>query len=232
MKPRNIFWGIFFILAAVSIILNQLGLLVGVSLFNLIITILLISIIIKSIKYLNFSGIFIPLAIIGIQYADNLGIQDLTPWPLLGASIFLSIGLSFLIKPKHYHFEREHKHTFSEGESTCDTNDGEVSIYTRFSESIKYINTNNLKNVNIDCSFGATKVYFDNAKIEGNEATITLKVDFAGVELYIPKDWNVIDHVNCVLGGIQEKNRKEKSGDKNLILEGKISFSGIEIIYI
>lgn len=233
MKSRNLFWGIFFILSAISIILNQLGILVGVSLLNLVITILLIPIIINSIKSINFSGILIPLAIMGIMYSDELGIQKLTPLPILGSAIFLSIGLSFLIHPKQYKIGKEHKNKdFEYEESINSTDEGEVNLFAKFTGSIKYINSNNLKNVNLDCSFGAMKVYFDNSKIQENEATINLNVDFAGVELYIPKEWNVIDNVNSIFGGIEEKNNKGKTEGKNLILNGKISFAGVEIIYI
>lgn len=234
MKASNVFWGVFFILAAVAIILNQLGLLVGISLINLIITIFMISIIIKSIKYINFSGILIPLAIIGILYSDKLGIQALTPWPLLGSAVFLSIGLSFLIKPKQYFWENDnHKmKSFDDKEFVEGSEKGEVGLYNRFSESIKYINSKNLKKVNIDCSFGGMKVYFDNSKIEENEAILYIDASFAGIELYVPKEWNIINNVNCIFGGIDEKNKKEKLGDKNLILKGKVSFAGVEIIYI
>lgn len=234
MKASNIFWGVFFILAAIAIILNQFGLLAGISLINLIITILLIPIIITSIKHINFSGILIPLAIIGIIYSKNLGIEALTPWPLLGSAIFLSIGLSLLIKPKPYNFEnKNHKmKSFDDEEFVEGSEKGEVSLYTRFSESIKYINSKNLKKVNIDCSFGGMKVYFDNSKIEDNEAIVYIDASFAGVELYVPKDWNIINNVSCIFGGIDEKNKKENLGEKNLILRGKVSFAGVEIRYI
>ena len=68
MKASNIFWGVFFILAAIAVILNQLGLLAGISLINLTITIFMIPIIITSIKHINFSGILIPLAIIAVTF--------------------------------------------------------------------------------------------------------------------------------------------------------------------
>lgn len=236
MKFRNLFWGVFFILAAVAILLNQLGFLVGISLFHLIITILLIPIIVKSIQYLNFSGILIPLAIIGILYADQLGIQSLTPWPILGIAVFLSIGLSILIHPKKYSDGGRWKKRCGEfqEESVGNKEEGEVNLSTRFAGSVKYIDSDNLKKVNIDCSYGGMKIYFDHAKIEGEEATINLDVSFSGVELYIPKEWKVIDNVNCILGGIEEKYKNNTTTTENvrLILNGKISFSGVEIIYI
>lgn len=236
MKNRNVFWGVFFILSAVAIILNQLGLLVGVSLTSLFLTILLIPIIVTSLKHMNFSGILIPLAIIGILYDDVLGIQSLTPWPILGAAIFLSIGLSFLIHPKQYHFEKHYgkNEGFDDEESIDGTNQEEINLFTKFSGSIKYINSNDLKKVNLDCSFGAMKVYFDNAKIESNEALIDLNVDFAGVELYVPKDWNIVNDVNCIFGGVEEKNKnkRESSTQRTLVLRGRVSFAGVEIIYV
>ena len=76
------------------------------------------------------------------------------------------------------------------------------------------------------------KVYFDNSKIEENEAIVYIGARFAGVELYVPKEWNIINNVSCIFGGIDEKNKKEKLGDKNLVLKGKASSAGIEITYI
>lgn len=233
MKSRNLFWGVFFILAAIAIILNQLGVLEGISLINLVITILLIPIMIKSTKALNFLGILVPLAIIVIIYSDELGIQKLAPMPILGSAIFLSIGLSFLIHPRYSIFEKDNKHReFEDEESINETNKGEVNLFTKFAGSVKYINSNDLKKVNINCSFGAMKVYLDNSELQENEATVKLNVEFAGVELYIPKEWKVIDNVNCLFGGIEEKNNKGKTEDKKLILTGKVKFAGVEIIYI
>lgn len=233
MKTRNLFWGIFFIVAAVAIILNQLGIFTGVSLINLVITILLIPIIIKSIKYINFAGILIPLSIIAILYADKLGIQNLTPWPILGAAIFLSIGLSFIIHPRnHRNINGKNDEGFSSEESINETDKGEVNIYTRFSSSIKYINSDNLKNANLDCSFGAMKVYLDNVKFEGDEGIIDFNISFSGVEIYVPKQWKIINNVDCVLAAIEEKNRPIEEGKVRVVLKGKTSFSGVEIIYI
>lgn len=237
MKHRNLFWGLFFILAAVLIILQQLGLLIGVNLLSLIITLLLIPIIVKSISHGHFAGILFPVAIIGILYSKQLGIENFVPWPILGVALFLSIGLSFI-------FPHHRKWNCCEDRKQCDKEEGfteiidgpddsEVNLYTKFGASVKYINSQNLNKVNLDCSFGAMKVYFDNSKIEGNEAIVDLNVDFAGIELYIPKEWKVQNNIDTMLGGVDEKGHKEDKKDaKQLILKGKISFSGIEIIYV
>lgn len=236
MKHKNVYWGLFFIIAAIIIILNQTGLLGGTNIFSLIITLLVIPVILKSIRYLNFGGILFPLAIIGILYAEPLGIEYLTPWPILGVALFLSIGLSFIF-PQH-HFKRWENHfrenDFSEEWVAENVEESEViNMGTKFSGSVKYINTDNLKNVNIHCSFGGMKVYFDHANIQGEEANIRVDVNFGGLELFIPKEWNVIYNTDNAFGGIEEKNRSQiTENSKKIRLTGKVNFAGITIIYI
>ena len=86
--------------------------------------------------------------------------------------------------------------------------------------------------VDLKCSFGGSTVYFDNAKLSGGKAIVRLDVNFAGVELYVPKTWTVVSNANISLGGIDEKNKGIGNGENILTLVGNVSFSGIEIIYI
>lgn len=238
MKFRNWFWGLFFILAAVLIIVNQMGFLAGVSILNLLITILLIPIFIKSVAHLNFAGILFPLAIAGILYAGPLGIQAFTPWPILIVALFGSIGLTFIF-PHRMHHRRNYycgkgsKHEEEGFEEVIDIPDENIVDFSvRFGASVKYINSDALKQANLQCSFGAMSVYFDHVTLSPNGAEINLDVSFAGVELYIPKEWQVINKVNTVLGAIDEKNPKGNKEGPKVTLVGKTSFSGVDIIYI
>lgn len=234
MKRKNLFWGLFFILSATLIILNQFHILLGVNIFKLIISLLLLPIIFKSIKHICFSGILFPLAIIGIMFAKPLGIGNLTPWPVLGAALFLSIGLSFIFPNKHKKDFDNYFHGHHEQNWDSETSDdSEVNVYLKFGGSSKYINSQHLRRVNINCKFGGTKIFFDNSNIEDNEAVIDVLANFSGIELYVPKNWFVKSEVDCVLGGIEEKGIRNSSiAEKTLILKGKISFSGISIVYI
>ena len=76
------------------------------------------------------------------------------------------------------------------------------------------------------------KVYFDKAVVSSGHAEIFLDISFSGVELYIPKTWNVVYDVNTTLGGIDEKNSKTASDSPVVTIKGSISLSGVEIIYI
>lgn len=237
MKIKNVFWGIFFLLAAVLVIVNQLGYLAGINVFSLILTIFLVGIMIKSAMYINFGGILFPFAILGIIYAEPLGIQELVPWPILAAALFGSIGLSFLFHRswKNRWQEFKNKYYNEEGfeEIINDADSETVKCKVNFGSSIKYVNTEDFKKGYFFCSFGAMKLYFDNAKIQGTEAEIYVENSFGAMELYLPKDWNIINEINCSLAGVEEKNSKPyKEGAPQVTIKGKASFSGIEIIYV
>ncbi len=238
MKHKNLYWGLFFIFAAVLVVLNQFDFLLGVSTFKLIITLFLIPVIFTSLKHVNFSGILFPLAIIAILYADKLGIQKLTPWPILGVALFLSIGLSIIFPHRHKFITENwtvdnNDYKDRENWSTQTSDESCVNVAVRFGAVSKYINSQNLRNVNIDCHFGAAEVYFDNAEIDGNEAVANISASFSGVELYVPRNWHVENQMDCVLGGVDEKGaRTVDVKDKKLIIRGKVSLGGVEIKYI
>lgn len=234
MKHKNLFWGSFFILSATLIILNQFNILIGMNIFKLIISLLLLPIIFKSICHVNFGGILFPLAIIGIMFAQPLGIEKLTPWPVLGVALFLTIGLSLIFPNKHKHAFDHCVHGNCEKNWTSESSDdSEVNVYLKFGGSSRYINSQNLRKVNIDCKFGGTKIFFDNSNIDGNEAIVDVYASFSGIEIYVPKNWIVKNEIDCALGGIEEKGMKNSViSDKTLILKGKISFAGVTIIYI
>ncbi len=238
MKNRSYFWGTFFILSAVLLILNALGLLAGVSIVSLILTLLLIPLIVKSIRYASFSGVLFPLAVIAILFDKQLGIEKLTPWPVLGIALFLSIGLSLLFPKRHKWYNKygninaipENK--FNNVSSDV-SDESEINIGAKFGGCIRYINSECLKKVNVISRFAGIKLYFDNAVIDGNSAELDLNVDFAGVDIYIPKTWQIINQANFYIGGIEEKGVRIQSGEeKALIVKGRISFGGLTVHYV
>lgn len=225
---KKLFWGLFFITAGAVVITNQLGYFTDVNLFGLFWTIFIIPILIKSLFRLEFTGIFFSIAILVIIYAKPLNLEAITPLPVLLTALFCSIGFGILFKKRNYTgYHKEHFDTIVNSED-----DSTINYAVNFGSSIKYINTDDFRNANLNCSFGALKVYFDNAVIQGDSATIHLDLSFAGAELYIPKDWKVVNKIDVTLGGVEEKNKGYLESRKTIILTGKLSLSGISIIYV
>lgn len=234
MKGKNLFWGLFFIAAAGLIVMNQLGYLAGITTLNLVITIFLIPIILKSAIRLNFFGIFFPLSVLGIIFANELGIIGFVPIPILTTALFLSIGFSIIFGKHNRCIESWHnihnEENFGEVVNTQD--DDIVNFGVKFGSSIKYVNAKNLKQANFSCSFGALKVYLDNAKISPEGAVINLDISFSGIEIYMPKEWKVLNGIDATLSGVEEKYKRHAEETATVKLTGKASFSGIEIIYV
>jgi hypothetical protein len=109
-----------------------------------------------------------------------------------------------------------------------------VRVGTSFGNVIKYINSDNLERVDAECSFGAMKLYFDNAKPREAGAIIILEVSFGAAELFIPKEWIVNNELKRAFSGVYERNAEHRSVEKTarVTITGDASFSSVSIIYI
>lgn len=227
---EKIFWGLFFILGAIFILVSRMGYFEEIGLFTLFLTVLLAALLIKSIRHIEFTGILFSLAFLAILYDKPLGIEELTPWPVLGAALLGSIGLEILF---HNNKRYKERHTFHGNCKMVDIADESCINYgTTFGSSIKYVNSEDFRQLNLDCTFGAMQVYFDHAVIQNGSAELNLRVSFAGVDLFIPKEWHVINHATAVFGGIDEKNHPQTTGTPILTLTGSVAFGGVEIHYV
>jgi len=227
------FWGIFFILSGGLVLINALGIFATINMLSLIVSIFLIAIMIGSLRHFNFGGILIPLALLGIIFAEELNITAVTPWPILITATLLTVGLEIITgssKKRVNKFSSKFEEGFDEVINEAD--DDEVSYRVKMGAGVKYINTNNLKKCHLNCSLGAIKVYFDNAKVSKNGAVIHLNISLGAAELYIPKDWNVILEADVALGDIEEKNNHPNGNGPKVIIKGNVSLAGVEIIYI
>jgi len=233
---RERFWGLLFILAAVLIILNQFGFFVGISMFEIVATVILVGIIIKSLSHLNYWGIMFPLAFICIIYAEQWNITRFTPWPALLTALLLSIGLSIMFKSHvhwgcHMHHHSPHHNSF--GSSVINQKDDNVvECSTSFGECMKYVNSDDFQKANINCSFGEIKVYFDNAVISSGSAEINLSVSFGHAILYIPKSWKIINESHVFLGDMNNSCNYSDENSPVVTIRGSVSFGEAKIVYV
>ena len=232
MRERNIFWGILFVLGAIGLVIGKMGFLSNVNPFSLGFSVILGVIIIDSLFRLNYAGILFPIAFLCIIYDKQLGITSLTPWTVLIAALFGSIGLSMIFPKKNKFFQKKSYFSFEEGENIKIEDEGNIKISAAFSGGTKYINTDKFISADISCKYSGLEVYFDNAVMAEDKAVLRLDVSFSGLEIYIPRSWNVENRTNVFLGGIQNKKYGDKVYNNTLILTGNVRLSGVEIHYI
>lgn len=241
MNKKNAFWGLFFIFAAVLVIVQQLGYFQEISFFKVVFSIMLAAILIKSVVNVSFGGILFSLAFLCILYDGPLGIESLTPWPVLCAALFGTIGLNLIFKnhgslgtDKNAYKWNHNRNDFPEPKEAAEQLDGEkVYFMNRFGASVKYIVSQQLEQANLKCSFGGMQAYFDKADLKDMQAVIYVDISFSGVELYFPKEWSVVNEVDVTLAGVDMHNAKgPEPGAKTVYLRGSVSLGGLDVYFI
>ena len=118
------------------------------------------------------------------------------------------------------------------GETTDQVN-GEMLIFKNsFGATSKYVNTDNFRSAVLQNSFGEMKVYFDNALMQQETATIDVRNSFGETQIFLPKEWKVENQISSMLGNVSEQNMHQPSGGHTVILTGSVSMGEIVIIYI
>lgn len=167
------------------------------------------------------------------MYDDWLGIEAITPVPILIAAVFASIGLGFIF-PNKPHFDKHMAFEY-EGQPTVDhLKESDVNCCVSFAGTTKYIDTPDLQRAYLKCSFGSLKAYFDHAQILGNSAEIYVENAFGETVLYLPKEWNVNVTATTSFGDIEEVHKMSVPSETtpHVIVRGNISFGDCKIYYI
>ena len=235
MKKQKIFWGIFFIVAALLIIISKLGLMPDVGVFSIFATIVLLWMLIQGLKHINFYEIMFAIAFLCIIYDEPLGIEALTPWSVLAAALLFSIGLSMLFHGKrkyHHHINIAGKSHSAFGESSEQFSDEHLICENNFSAAIRYVNSDNFRDAHLENNFGSLTVYFDNAIIQGGSAQVSIENNFGATALYIPKEWKVVKNLEHSFGNIDEYGASVGNSDTTLYIQGETNFGHIELHYV
>ncbi len=245
---KKVVWGVILVLAAVFLLVSQMGLIPEFNLgfWTIVWTLVSAAILIDGIIKFRFSGIFFGLAFLAIVYAEPLGITAITPWPVLGAALLLSIGCHMLFpKRKHKkivtarytdHYGNEidiDREKGVEEEEHHEGIDGEYIEFTQvFKSGTKYINSSNLKSVSGECVFGNMDIYFTNTQLAGGNATVDFDNVFSHVNLYVPSNWSVVENCENVFASVNYKGHNFPDGKNRLNLTCDNVFGNIKVYYM
>ncbi|MCL1876641.1 hypothetical protein FWF74_01195 [Candidatus Saccharibacteria bacterium] len=229
----RIFWSMFFLIAAAAIAAQIFGFLTfSINIWWLILVIFLTAIMVSSLVKLNWFMVFVPMACIATianYQTDLLNLNGQAIGGLFGIAVLVSIAFSILFRRRNCD-DCWKCEGFSKPESS---NERQVAIQVHFGSAVRYIESKELEKVLIDSRFGGVKVYFNNAIPAGKELNIMIDSSFSGIEMYIPRNWRIINGLDSSFGGIDEKNRTELTPDSPTVhLVGNVNLSGVEIIYI
>ena len=207
---RNVFWGIAFVLAAVLIIFDAVGVMPDLPLTKIVLGVVCFAWAVKELVKLNISKIYFPLAflfmIFEAEIAGFFGLDEniISNWLLLLAALLMTVGTGLI-------FGKEH---FRSGHANA------------FGEKIRYIDCAGFKSEYIKNSYGEYHVYFQNVEAYCGGGQIKVENSFGEVVVHVPSDWNVTSRVSNVFGEVP--SQRTGSG-KTLEIVGKNSFGEVGV---
>ncbi len=236
MKSSKNIMGIFFILAAVYIILGKIGILPYFSIARIMVTVLLVWMLADGIKRRNYYKILFSLALLSIVYEKVLRITALTPWTVLYAALFGSIGLTMIFQGKRRdRADERFRYQNMQGQETEGKTytGGEIHIGNCFSTASRYINSDEFRMARIENTFGTLSVFFDNAFVPDGVANLRVENAFGLLNLYIPKDWEVQSYdIDRAFGSVNEYGMRTGTSGILLTIHGESNFGTIRIYYV
>ena len=164
-----------------------------------------------------------------------IGISALTGIPLFGfffAVILIYIGVRMISRRSvcggwswddhgHVH-EHHHEATRTSDERSID----EVAV---FSSLNKALTTPNFKGGKIVMVFSGGEINLSQVKADGNDIHLEISSVFGGVEITVPKDWNIKSTANVFLGNVDISRAQGGDSATTLTIHGEAVFGEIEV---
>ena len=228
------------LLTAAFVVVNQLNGFTSLGIGNIIAAVFALAFFVLCIAQLNFAPIPIPLAVLYIVFQKPLELPHIKIWTLILAAVLASIGLAALLPKKYRHnctgFKRDGRPVNNNFEMRTKNinNNNNPSVSVNFSGISRRLQAESLETIQLYCNFGAMEIFLDQVKLNPGGTEAVINCSFGAVKLFVPKHWNIIDNINCNLGGvdIEKQFTIPAENASKFTLTGNVSFGGIEVRYI
>ena len=219
----RIFWGILLIFLGVLFLLDQMdkldfGDLVG-RYWPVIFILIGVSILLSN-NFKNVgSGIFFIL--FGAFFLlIRMRVFDRAVWHYIWPVAIIGAGLWILLRP-----------AFRPGKTDASgTTADDLNISQVFSGSSRKIESQSFRGGKADVVFGSAEIDLRGAKLAGGQATLVLSAVFGGIEVFVPRDWQIVLEGTPVLGSIEShKKAGTVPPTQTLTIKGSAVFGSIEV---
>lgn len=104
-----------------------------------------------------------------------------------------------------------------------------VDIQASFSAVSQRNDSAQFKGGRISSTFGGVELDLTQATMAGPEARLDISARFSGIDLRVPRDWQVVLEVASTFGGVEDKTVPPMTPGPRLVLCGEVMFGGVEI---
>lgn len=136
-------------------------------------------------------------------------------WPL----VLILLGANLLLKS-----------IFGPRAAVTASSSSKVNAFAFLSGTGRKIDSQEFAGGDATAIMGGCEIDLRGAAVTQSPAVLDVFAMWGGVDIFVPGDWTVTNHVSAFLGGIED-NRKERSSDgkKQLVVKGLAIMGGIEI---
>ena len=240
MKKNNVLAGSILIMVAAIMMGSAMGIIPDIPWFKLICAGALGVWGIKALGEREFFGTFMSLGIIAWLFDRELGIEHLTPFPLLAAAALAGIGLNMIFGKKEKFVQVVYEDdngetktgTFEDAKKEEWTDGRHVSLVNTFNSTSKYVNAAAFSTATLENDFGSANIYFNNATVANGEATINLSNNFGKMNVYIPNKWRATISQNSAFGHVRISGEPNRDMDApHVIIKASANFGEIHIFF-
>lgn len=163
-------------------------------------------------------------ALVALMIANHF--YDILPIPnqtLIWAGVLIVLGVNMLT---HSNRTWNGKKWWYDGEKNI-LIDKEVA----FGTGTFYKQDQELVEDQVEVGFGNAKIYYDNAEILGDTATLKVEVGFGSAVIYVPQHWRVDLKVETFCG-VAKTDTTLAPTSKTLIIRGDVAFGKLGIVYV
>lgn len=225
MKTSKIFWGLGFLLAAAFLLLDAFGIITplldvvgGITWFQIVVGLLLISFIISRFIKLKISEVFIPLALLFMVFEKNVayicGLENrniINNWLLLLCALLVTIGFAILF-PNGWKFRFK---------ISSNKNGKKSKKGGSLGSTVVYIDCSDFVEENVVNRLGECVVHFENEDNFTSGSILNVDNKLGSITIFVPSAWNIKNRISNSLGSIEASDNTSVGGDApTLIIEG------------
>ena len=163
-------------------------------------------------------------ALVALMIANHF--YDILPIPnqsLFWAGVLIVLGVNMLT----------HSNKTWSGKTLWNNREKKVSTDKEiiFGSGTFYNQDQDLVEDQVEVGFGNAKIYYDNAEILGDTATLKVEVGFGNAVIYVPQHWGVDLKVETFCG-VAKADTPLAPTSKTLIIRGDVAFGKLGIVYV
>lgn len=152
----------------------------------------------------------------------RLHLFDRALWHYLWPVAIIAVGLWVLLRPAW-----QPRGAGPAGAVAADT----LDIKQVFSGSSRKVESQDFRGGQVEVVFGSAEVDLRSARLAGGQAVLSLSAVFGSIEVFVPRDWEIVLEGSPVLGSIESRKGAAPETVKTgrLKVQGSAVFGSIEI---